>query len=221
MTTIVFDVNETLLDLAVLDTYFAQFFGNPDVRAIWFQQVLQTALVTTILGTSKDFDFGQIGRIALEMTAKRHDIELSAEDREMVVGSMLALPPHPEVETAIRRLYEAGYRLAALTNSPQKAAEQQLEAAGLAKYMDKIMSVQSVGKFKPALEVYQMAEAQLGETAENIWLVAAHDWDIAGAMNAGWYGAFITRAGKVHHEAIVRPDIVGNDLTEVVEKLLG
>lgn len=221
MVTIVFDVNETLLDLVVLDKYFARFFSNTLVRGAWFQQVLQTALVTTIMGTSKDLDFGQVGRIALEMTAKRHEVELSAEEIAMIVGSMSALPPHPEVEGAIKRLHEAGYRLAALTNSPQEAAEKKLDAAGLAKYMDKILSVQSVGKFKPALEVYQMAETALGESSENLWMVAAHDWDVAGAMNAGWHGAFITRAGKVHHEQIVTPDIVGNDLNEVVDKILG
>jgi 2-haloacid dehalogenase len=220
MTTIVFDVNETLLDLAVLDKYFAQFFGNVQVRGAWFQQVLQVALVTTILGTSKDFDFGQVGRIALEMTCKRHEVELSDEEIDMIISTMSALPPYPEVEAGIKRLHEAGFRLAALTNSPQGAAEKKLDAAGLAQYMDKIMSVQAVGKFKPAIEVYQMAQEQLGETGDNLWMVAAHEWDLAGAMNAGWHGAFIARPGKVYHERLLKPDIVGKDLTEVVEKVL-
>lgn len=220
MPTIVFDVNETLLDLSVLDKYFARFFGDVHVRGAWFQQVLQTALVTTILGTSQEFDFGKIGRIALEMTAKRYDVMLSDEEAEMIVSTMSALAPYPEVETGIKRLYEAGYRLAALTNSPQAAAEKKLDAAGLAKYMDKIMSVQSVGKFKPAIEVYQMAQQQLGETVDNLWMVAAHDWDVAGAMNAGWHGVFIARPGKVHHERLLKPDIVGNDMTAIVDKLL-
>lgn len=221
MPTIVFDVNETLLDLSVLDKYFSQFFGNVHVRGAWFQQVLQIALVTTITGKSKEFDFGGVGRIALEMVAKRHDVELSDEEVTMIVSTMSALPPYPEVEAGIKRLHEAGFRLAALTNSPQEAAEKKLDAAGLAKYMDKIMSVQSVGKFKPAIEVYQMGQSALGESADNLWMVAAHEWDVAGAMNAGWHGAFITRPDKVHHEQLVKPDIVGRDLTEVVDKLLG
>lgn len=221
MTTIVFDVNETLLDLSALDLYFERIFGTNAIKREWFQQVLQTALTTTILGRSRELDFGQVGRIALDMTAQRHGITLSDEVTQGILGGMLTLPPYADVPEAIQRLHTAGLRLAALTNSAQRAAEMQLSNAGLSQYMSRILSVEAVGKFKPALEVYQMAAQQLDEAPGDLWLVAAHDWDIAGALNAGWRGAFVARVGKVFHPDEPQPEIIERDLNAIADALLG
>jgi len=220
MTTIVFDVNETLLDLNALNPHFERLFGSARVKGDWFKQVVQSALVATILGQTGDTDFGQMGRLALDMIALRHGVNLSDDDRQAILGTMLKLPPHPEVPSALQKLKDAGIRMAALTNSSHTAANAQLNNAGLAPFMDKIMSVQSCGKFKPAIEVYQMAAEQLEESPDNLWLVAAHEWDIAGAQNAGWRGAFITRPGMVVAPQARQPEIIGADMTAVVEQLL-
>ena len=220
MVTIVFDVNETLLDLGALDEHFERIFGDKAVKGAWFKQVLQSALVANVLEQTGDTDFGKMARMALHMTAMRHGIELSNADEHAVMGTMLTLPPHPEVPAALKKLDDAGFRLAALTNSSQMAAVMQLTTAGLASILYKIMSVQSAGKFKPAVEVYQMAAESLDEKPEDLWMVAAHDWDIAGAQNAGWKGAFVARPGMVVAPDVRQPEITGKDMIEVVEILL-
>ena len=98
----VFDVNETLLDLAALDPAFERVFGDPTMRVAWFGQLLQSAMVSTITG--RYTDFGTVGRAALEMTATGAGIELTDDDREAVVGGMTRLPAHPEVAGALARL---------------------------------------------------------------------------------------------------------------------
>ena len=65
----VFDVNETLLDLAALDSHFERIFGDARVRRLWFSQLLQSALVTSVLNDYTDF--GRIGGAALSMIASR------------------------------------------------------------------------------------------------------------------------------------------------------
>ncbi|MEZ5391359.1 MAG: hypothetical protein R2724_00450 [Bryobacterales bacterium] len=45
---LVFDVNETLLDLSALDPHFERLFGDESVRSAWFTQVLQTAMTLTL-----------------------------------------------------------------------------------------------------------------------------------------------------------------------------
>jgi hypothetical protein len=67
---IVFDVNETLLDLSALDQAFERVFGRPSRRGDWFAQVLQNSLVATVTG--KYDDFGKIASAALDMTAQRY-----------------------------------------------------------------------------------------------------------------------------------------------------
>ncbi len=136
--TIVFDVNETLLDLAALDPAFDRIFGRPGVRREWFAQLLQSAFVSTI--TDSYADFGTIGRAALEMVARRNDIDLAPEDRDAILGTMRQLPPHPEVPAALVRLRDAGLRLAALTNSTEAVATAQLTNAGLAPLLERILS---------------------------------------------------------------------------------
>ena len=88
--TIVFDVNETLLDLAALDAPFAEVFGDASVRALWFAQVLQSALVGNSIG--KYSNFGVIGAAALEMVAQRND---SPQPQERLAFGLLTLNPPP------------------------------------------------------------------------------------------------------------------------------
>ena len=220
MTIIVFDVNETLLDLNALDPHFERIFGDPAVKDAWFKQVLQSALVATILGESDKMTFADAARRALDMVALRRGVELNDSDRQAIGETMLNLPPHPEVPAGIQALKDAGLRLAALTNSAQQAAVTQLTNAGLADDMSAILSVEAVGKFKPHRAIYEMAAQRLGEAPQDLWLIAAHDWDIAGAMTAGWRGAFIARPGMVIAPQAPRPDIVGDDLREVAQKLI-
>jgi 2-haloacid dehalogenase len=134
---------------------------------------------------------------------------------------MLTLPPHPEVPESLARLRAAGLRLATLTNSTAEVAEAQLTNAGLIDYFDQVLSVDAVRQFKPAIDTYRMAVRELGVARSDLQLVAAHDWDVAGALRAGWAAAFVARPGMVLGPLSERPDIVGRDLREVVDQILG
>ncbi len=180
---IVFDAIETLLDLSALDPQFERAFGDRRVRQEWFMQMLQTGLVTTVLGTYKDF--GQVGRAALEMTAERHGVTLSEEERKQILGSVRRLPPHPDVREALEQMRRAGLRLATLTNSTASVAQEQLKHAGLTEYFEQILSADAARRLKPGPEVYQTAAASLGVPTNQMRLVAAHAWDVAGALHAG------------------------------------
>ena len=214
----VFDVNETLLDLGALDSHFERIFGDASVRRAWFLQVLQSALVATVTGAYSDF--GMIGAAALEMTAERQGLTLSDEDRHLIVGGMRELPPHPEVAENLSRLREAGIRLATLTNNTQQVAEAQLQNSGLRDYFEQALSADAVKRLKPAPEPYRMAAESLGVDVGEIRLVAAHAWDVAGALRAGCAAAFVARPGMVLDPLVERPDVVGTDLREVADRIL-
>jgi 2-haloacid dehalogenase len=124
------------------------------------------------------------------------------------------------VSESLSRLRDADLRLATLTNSTTQAARAQLSNAGLIDYFEMILSVEAVRRFKPAAETYRMAAKELGVDIGDIRLVAAHDWDIAGALRAGCAAAFIARPGKVLGPSAEQPDIVGKDLREVTDQIL-
>jgi 2-haloacid dehalogenase len=133
---------------------------------------------------------------------------------------MQNLPPHPEVEENLGRLRDAGIRLAALTNSTQQVADAQIDNSGLRGYFEQVLSADAVQRLKPAPEPYRMAAESLGVEIGQVRLVAAHAWDVAGAIRAGCAAAFVARPGMVLNPLFERPDVVGSDLREVTDEIL-
>jgi len=215
---IVFDVNETLLDLGALDPLFEKAFGRASVRTLWFATVLRNSLVSTITGQYDDF--GKIAAASLDMTARQNGQALSDGDRSAILGTIRSLPAHPDVVPGLEKLKLAGFRLFTLTNSPPQVVEDQLKNSDLAKYFEKSFSVDAVRMFKPAAEVYQMTARELGVSPQQIRLVATHDWDVVGALNAGCAAAFIARPGKVLNPLLPKPDIIGLNLLDIAEKIV-
>lgn len=215
---IVFDVNESLLDLRALEPHFERLFGSGAVLKEWFGQVLQSALLSVVIGPYADF--GKVGRGALKMVAERHRVRLTDEDVTAIVGGMRTLPPHPDVVPGLEKLKAAGFRLATLTNSPPQVAQAQIANAGLSAYFEQLLSVDAVGSLKPAAKVYEYAARTLGVAVGDMRLVAAHSWDVAGAMRAGCRAAFVTRPGMVLDPLWEAPDIVGRDISEVADAII-
>lgn len=215
---IAFDVNETLLDLSVLDTAFVRLFGSAAPRPQWFAQMLQLSFVGTITGEYVDFTTAQ--HAALRMLAERTGTQLYPGDAETIVEGMRTLPPHPEVRAALETLRGTGLRMAALTNSPLDVAEDQLVNSGLRDLFDAAISADSVRRLKPAPEPYLAVAEHFAVPAGSVRLVAAHSWDVAGALAAGCAAAFVARPGMVLSPLGRRPDIVGADLTAVAGQIL-
>ena len=134
-TTILFDVNETLLDLQSLRPHFERIFGDGQVMGEWFGLMLRLSLVATVTQTYRPFDV--LGKDALGMTAQKHGLALDQQTIDTVLGDMLRLPPHPDVIPALTRLRDAGFRLATLTNSAPPALAAQLTHAGLTDFFEK------------------------------------------------------------------------------------
>ena len=215
---IVFDVNETLLDLKALDPHFERIFGNKAVRGQWFAQLLRLSMVATITDTYHDF--GALAGDALDMIALREGLTLANEERTQILKAIGSLPPHPEVAESLEMLQHAGLRLATLTNSSPRVLEAQMQHSGLRPYFERLLSVDAVRQFKPARATYEYAAQELGVPITDIRLVAAHDWDIAGAMHAGCAAAFVARPGQVLGSLQAKPDIIGADLTELARQIV-
>ena len=214
----VFDVNETLLDLGALDPEFERVFGDASARQAWFGQFLTSWLTAMVTGVYEEF--GTIGGTSLEMIAERQGVQLADEDKQRILGGIQELPPHPEVEENLGRLRDAGLRLVALTNSTQQVADAQIDNSGLRPYFEQVLSADAVKRLKPSPEPYRMAADSLGVEIGQIRLVAAHAWDVAGAMQAGCAAAFVARPGIVLNPLFERPDVLGADLREVADGIL-
>jgi 2-haloacid dehalogenase len=215
-----FDVNETLLDLTNMKKQVGEALGGrEDLLALWFTTMLQYSLVTTAGGQYDQF--GNIGAAALQMVAANNGISISQEEaRNTVLNSLRGLPAHPEVKEALTQLKNDGYKLVSFTNSSNEGVKKQFESAGLTEYFDERLSVEDVGKFKPFTDTYSWAARKMGVKPEECMLIAAHGWDVAGAMWAGWRAAFISRPGQQLFPLAPIPEINEKDLIKISEKLI-
>ncbi len=176
-----FDVNETLLDLRSLDPYFEELLGSAALRPQWFAQMLQLSFVGGLTGRYVDFTTAQ--KAALRMVVARQGKSVSDQDVDALVEQMTLLPPHSEVPNALAELAATGLTLVALVNSVQSVGESQLVNAGVRHHFDRVISADSVQSLKPAPEPYLAVASAYGTDVSEVRLVAAHSWDVTGALS--------------------------------------
>jgi 2-haloacid dehalogenase len=215
---IVFDVNETLPDLKAIEQGFARICADGGLRREWFGQLLQSALVATV--TDAYVDFATIGRAALTLVAARHGTTLDDEGTAVVREGMRRQPPHPDVRPTLARRRAAVLRIAALSNNPPVVVDAQVASAGLTKLFEQNPSVDEVRRLKLALDPQLLAAARLCIPIEQIRLLAAHGWDVAGALRAGAAAAFVARPGQVFDPLVPLSDVLGDDLHEVAQRTI-
>ena len=216
---LIFDVNETLLDLHLMNqTVAAALNGKKELLALWFTTMLQYSLVATV-GNHYE-DFGAIGAATLIMVAKNNGINLTETQAKAAIQPILSLQPHPEVKTALTQLNKAGFKLVSLTNSSNKSVAIQFKNAGIDELFEQSLSVEDIGKYKPHINVYIWAARKIGVQASECMLIAAHGWEIAGAQWAGWRTAFIARPGQQLYPLAALPEIDALDLSALATQLI-
>ncbi|OFC72583.1 haloacid dehalogenase type II [Alteromonas confluentis] len=216
---IVFDVNETLLDLENMRESVGEALnGQEELLPLWFSTMLHYSLVSTVSGEYQDF--GKIGVAALMMVAQNNNIDITEEQaKEAIVTPLLSLPPHADVKSGLTELKKQGFKLVSLTNSSNYGVKTQFENAQLTDFFEARYSIEDIQIYKPDLRAYEWALAKLGVKPEEALMVAAHGWDVAGAKAAGMQTAFVARPGKALYPLAQKPDYIVKDLGELVEKL--
>src|SRR6266540_846334 len=193
-------------------------FGDAAVRREWFATMLQSALLLTVTGPY--FDFGAHFRAALALTAEKLGVTVSEGDEKAILGEVRKLPAYPDVRESLTRLRSAGFRVTALTNSTGQVEEAQLANAGIRDLFDLALTADDAKRLKPAPEAYAAAAQKLGVPLGRLRLIAAHAWDVAGAMRAGAAAAFVARPGALWNPLLEKPDVWGNDLREVADQIV-
>ena len=215
---LLFDVNETLLDVRALAPRFRRALGSDELLPVWFARMLRNSLLATVTDRYRRFD--DIGVAALEAVAAEAGAELDAESAVAVVEGMRSLPAHPDVPGTLGRLAGAGFRLATLTNSAPDVIADQLGNAGLEEFFEHQISVDAVRVFKPHPETYRYAATRLGVDIGGLRLIAAHDWDVVGAIRAGARAAYVARNAPLSAAAGEVPEIIEPGLGGIADRLI-
>jgi len=162
--------------------------------------------LTTTLGTAPDPDLlGRAERLFFE-----HYANNSTESR-----------PYSGVEDGLKALSDAGYRLACVTNKPEKFTLPLLKKSGLHDFFEIVVSGDTLAKKKPDPIQLQHICAKFDVLPAEAMLVGDSATDIAAAHAAGCFIVTVPygyNQGKPLDTSKV--DATINDLTELVELLV-
>jgi 2-haloacid dehalogenase len=216
---IVFDVNETLMDLDSIKPTFDRIFNDPAAMRLWFADLILYSEALTLSGVYVPFT--DIGGAVLRMLAATRNLKITDADAAELTDRFATMPPHPEVPGALRRLRDHGFRLFSLTDNTLAISGRQLEHGGIIDLFERRFSVdETVHRHKPAQEAYHSVAEALGLEPSGICLIASHVWDTIGAQSAGWQAALILREGNAPLDVGPQPDYIGADLDAVADQLI-
>lgn len=215
---IVFDVNETLLDLGILEPTFQRIFGDRNAMRLWFADLILYSAALTVAGCYVPFT--DIGSAVMKMLADTQGIRIDDSDKAELTEKFSTMPPHPEVPAALAKLRGAGFRLFTLTDNLLEVQTRQLQHGGIVDFFERRFSADGVKHHKPSREAYAYVERELGAGPSDFCLIACHTWDTLGAVAAGWQAALIKRVGNDVLGVGPQPQIVGTDLNDVADQLI-
>jgi 2-haloacid dehalogenase len=215
---VLFDINETVLDLSILKPKFKQHLGHEHYMGTWFSMLLHSS--TVCLATNLKTDFKSLALASLKSLAGRIGIILSEDASHDILGTLANLPPHRDIKPALTKLRSSGFTVVAFSNSSSTLLSTQLSNAGLDEYFEDAISVENAGTFKPAKSAYQYAVNTFGLPASEIRLIAAHDWDTHGALSAGLKAAYIDRFNIPYNPLYKKPDLIDNSMERIAERII-
>jgi 2-haloacid dehalogenase len=193
---VVFDAYGTLLDVnAAMEGHAARLGARWQALSVeWRAKQLEYTWVRSLTGAAHHEDFWLCTRDALEFVFARHGIADKALERDLM-EAYRTLPAYPEVPAMLAAIRAQGITTAILSNGTPGMLAAAVEAAGLAKQVDEILSVEEVGIFKPDPRVYRLATRQFGCAPDELVFVSGNAWDAQAAHAFNMRVVRVNRSG--------------------------
>lgn len=215
---VVFDVNETLTDLAPLHVVFNRFGLGNNVLAWWFSVLLRDGFALAATGDAAPF--GELAAIALDEVAGVSGKVLPEGASADLIEAFGGVPIHPDVTPALDRLRVAEVPAYALTNGSAGLARTLLKSAGVLDAFVDVVSVDEVNHWKPRPEPYRSLAKVTLTAPGRVMMIASHPWDLHGAACVGLMTGWVNRSNRPFPSVFRKPTVQSTDLDGVVEQLL-
>jgi 2-haloacid dehalogenase len=188
----VFDAYGTLFDVHSAASRHQSRLGEKAqaVSALWRTKQLEYTWLRSLM--KRYVDFWQVTQDALDYALDSHEIVDESLRRDLL-NAYHKLACYPEVPETLRNLKELGLGTAILSNGAPKMLEAGVSNSHLEDVLDSVFSVDTIGIFKPAPQVYQLAADQLGSTPEEILFFSSNAWDVSGAAAFGFQAVWVNR----------------------------
>ncbi len=220
ITTCVFDAYGTLFDVSAAARQAAAQPEYPvlatrwqDVASHWRQKQLQYTWLRAISGAHADF--WQVTQDGLDWALEITGLDGDAALRQRLLDLYWELSAYPEVPEMLKTLKDAGLQTAILSNGSPEMLKGATRSAGIGALLDDVLSVETVGVFKPASAVYDLVGQRFGCARDTVLFVSSNGWDAACATGYGFVTAWVNRAGEPVDRLPWRPDHMLTDLTAI------
>lgn len=195
---VIFDAYGTLFDVtAAARRAAAQDPGLAAVEAelsrTWREKQIGYSWWRTVTGTYTPF--WDVTCDALDYAMDAVGLSGDQARRSTLLDLYRRLDAYPEVPEVLAALRSAGHKTAILSNGSPDMLASAVASAQLEADLDAVMSVEDIGRFKPAAEVYAQVGDRFGSNANDVLFVSSNGWDIAGAALFGFRTAWVNRAG--------------------------
>lgn len=214
---IIFDVNETLLNIIPLKEEINAALENEMGFDVWFPKLLHYSLVETTTGNYSNFS--EIATATFKMISGKFDKDFSDAEIRSFLSEITKLPAYPDVKPGLEQLKSSGFKLVALSNGQPDVLKAQLEFAKIDSYFNGIHSIEEIKRYKPHAEAYRYILKQYQGTPKRALMVASHSWDIMGAQRAGLQTCFVERPGKVFYDLAEKPSYCVNKISDMLVEI--
>lgn len=213
---ILLDVYETILDMSEIQHKVNHLLNSSKGYRLWFELFMQYCFVSNT--TNQYQPFTAIAKATMVLAANMLGVQLTENKQEEILWLLKHLPLKANVREGLSLISDEGYELAALTNSPWSTVAERMEPTGLISYFQFVMSAEEIKKYKPAIEVYEMAVRKAGFPANEVLMVSSHGWDLMGASSAGLQTAYIGKP-KLLYALTPKPTYSAADLLDLATQL--
>jgi len=212
---VVFDIIGTCFSLEKPQQQLIELGAPRYALELWFAQSLRDAFAFSHGGDYRPLK--EILQAELPRTLETFGIKLDSTQVSQTMKTFGELELQPFAEEAFEVLAKSGWKIFALTNGSKDSTLNLLERAKVQNYFSQVYSVDEIGVTKPHRNVYKMIKA---DDLSQVWLVAAHAWDIAGALSIGMKTAFVTQLESSYLAAYPQPQIEVENLLEAAHQII-
>lgn len=201
----IFDAYGTLFDVGSVAQGAGDALGDrwQALSELWRTKQLQYTWLRGLAGHHADF---------WQVTAEALDFALDALGltnatlHKRLMALYLRISAYPEVAATLERLQAAGIRCAILSNGTPDMLAAAIRNAGLQNRFEAVLSVESVGVFKPHPSVYRLATDHLDLAAQEICFLSSNGWDAFSARAYGFHVLWCNRFGQPAERIPAVPD---------------
>lgn len=213
-----FDSFSTLVDPTSAADELVDVVDDPDtVARRWHPLAVRYAIVTNYIDAYRPYY--DLHRDALAYLLEARGVRLPEGELDRITAAYHDLDPFDDVPGSLRRLHDAGYELAIVSNGDPEMLESLLSGTGTDDVVTTIVSADEIETFKPASELYEYAAGRIGVSTDRIAHVGAGWMDVMGCMHAGMQGIWIDRRGLPWPRFAGHPDLTVDSLHDLADTL--